>query len=180
MKLGSDKNLDGDEGRSADAGPVNVSSTNPFEEREQTMTRPDHLHHADLEEPVEDLEREEVEKAQETSERSEVEAREEHSFKGTSGSETKSNWWRKEQPSLVKQGKNAMMSSISPWEEQAKSKAMKSSMTSYDERMTSLRTDVLSSSYDHEGLVLRMWTAHRARGMRRARKRFELAIQADV
>ena len=42
---------------------------------------------------------------------------------GTSKSETKSNSRRKEQSSLVKLGKNATMSSISPREEQPSSKA---------------------------------------------------------
>ena len=48
--------------------------------------------------------------------------------------QTKSNKWRKEQPSLVKQSKNAMMSSISPSEEQTSSKAKKSWNSLYDER----------------------------------------------
>ena len=52
-------------------------------------------------------------------------------------SETKSNKWRKEQSSLVKQSKNAMMSSISPREEQTSSKARKSWKSLYDERMVS-------------------------------------------
>ena len=69
-------------------------------------------------------------------------------IKGTSKSEIKSNFRRKKQSSLVKQGKNAMMSSISPREEQPSSKARKSTKTLYDEGMTSLRTDGLSSGYD--------------------------------
>ena len=70
-----------------------------------------------------------------------------------SRSETKSNKWRKEHFSLVKQGKNAMMSSISPGEEQPNSKAKKSWKTLYDECITSLRIEGVSSSYDHPGLV---------------------------
>ena len=70
-------------------------------------------------------------------------------FKGMSKSETKSNKWRKKQSPLVKQSKNAMMSSISPREEQTSSKAKKSSNSLYDERMASLQREGLSSSYDH-------------------------------
>ena len=51
--------------------------------------------------------------------------------------------------SLAKQSKNAMMSSISPKEEQTGSKAKKSWKSLYDERMVSLQTEGLSSSYDH-------------------------------
>ena len=95
----------------------------PFEEGEQTLIRPDHHHHEDPEEPGDELEPEEAEENQGTSERSKVGMRGELLFKGTSKSETKSNMWRQEQSSLVKQGKNAMMSSISPTEEQPSSKA---------------------------------------------------------
>ena len=109
-------NLNGDEGRSAEAGQASETSTDPFEEGEQTLTRPDYHHHADLEEPGEDVGREEVERTEEASERSKFESREELLFKGTSKSETKSNRWRKEQSYLVKQNKNAMMLSISPRE----------------------------------------------------------------
>ena len=70
-----------------------------------------------------------------------------------SKSETKSHKWRKElshpantHSSLAKQSKNA---SISPSEEQTGSKAKKSWKSLYDERMASLRTEGLSSSYDH-------------------------------
>ena len=70
-----------------------------------------------------------------------------------SKSETKSNKWRKEQSSLVKQSKNAMMSSICPREEQTSSKAKKSWKSLYDERMASLQTEGLSSSYDHAGIA---------------------------
>ena len=44
----------------------------PFEEGEQTLILPDYHHHADLEEPGEDFEREEVERTKKSSERSEV------------------------------------------------------------------------------------------------------------
>ena len=53
----------------------------------------------------------------------------------------------------MKQGKNAMMSSISPRVEQTSSKAKRSFKTMYDERMRSLRTDGLSSGYDGLGLM---------------------------
>ena len=122
----SEKNLDGNQARSAEAGSASETPTDFFEEREQTLTRPDLHHHANLEEPGEDLEREEVERTEEATERSEVEAREKMSFKRMFKSETKSNKWGKEQSSLVKQSKNAMMSSISPREEQSSSKAKKS------------------------------------------------------
>ena len=135
MKLRSEKNLDGNRGRSAEA------LTDPFDEGEQTLIRPDF-------EPGEDLEREEVERTEEASERSEVEPRQEVLFRGMSKAETKSNKWRKEQSSLVKR-KNAMMSSVSPSEEQTGSKANKSWKSLYDERMASLQTEGLSSSYDH-------------------------------
>ena len=74
-------------------------------------------------------------------------------FEGTSKSETKSNRWRKEQSSLVKQGKNVMMSSITPREEQPISKAKRSFKTMYDERKRSLQTDGLSSGYEGLGLM---------------------------
>ena len=77
-------------------------------------------------------------------------------FRGMSKSETKTNRWRNElshpantHSSLAKQIKNAMMSSISPSEEQTGSKAKKSLKSLYDERMASLRNEGLSSSYDH-------------------------------
>ena len=58
MKLRSEKNLNGDEGRSAEAGPASDTPTDPFEEEEQTLTPPNYHHHADLEEPGEDFKRE--------------------------------------------------------------------------------------------------------------------------
>ena len=109
---------------------------------EQTLVRPDF-------EPGEDLEREEVERTEEASERSEIEPQEEVLLRGMFKSETKSHKWRKEQSSLAKQSKNAIMSSISPSEEQTDSKAKKSWNSLYDEHMASLRTEGLSSSYDH-------------------------------
>ena len=153
MKLRSEKNRDGEEERDAEAGAANVMPTDPLEKVEQTLFRPDQHHREDLEEPGEELEREENEEFQETSEHSEVGVREELLFKGTSKSETKNNSRRKEQSSLVTQVKNAMMSSISPREDQPKSKAKRSFKIMYEERMTSLRTDGLSSGYDCPGLV---------------------------
>ena len=121
----------------------------PFDEGERTLIRPDL-------EPDEDLEREEVERIEETSERSEVGPREEVLYRGMSKSETKSYKWRKEpsyptstHSSLAKQSNNAMMSSISPSEGQAASKAKRSWKSLYDERMASLQAECLSSSYDH-------------------------------
>ena len=149
MRLRSEKNLDGDQRRSAEAGTASETLVDPFDEGEQTLIRPDF-------EPSEDLEREEVERTEETSERSEVEPREEVLFKGMSKSETKSHRWRGEysnsastHSSLAKQSNNAMMSSISPSEEQPGSKAKKSWKSLYDERMASLPTVGLTSSYDY-------------------------------
>ena len=149
MRLRSEKNLDGDQRRSAEAGTASETLVDPFDEGEQTLIRPDF-------EPSDDLEREEVERTEETSERSEVEPREEVLFKGMSKSEPKSHRWRGEyslsasnHSSLAKQSNNAMMSSISPSEEQTGSKAKKSWKSLYDERMASLPTVGLSSSDDY-------------------------------
>ena len=148
MKLRSEKNLDGNQGRSAEAGPASETLVDPFDEGERTLIRPDF-------EPDEVLEREEVERTEETSERPEVEPREEVLYRGMSKSETKSYKWRKEpshptstHSSLAKQSNNAMMSSMSPGEEQTFSKAKKSWKSLYDERVTSLQARGLSSSYD--------------------------------
>ena len=123
MKLRSEKNLDGNQGRSAEAGPASEALVGPFDEGERMLIRPDF-------EPSEDLEREKVERTEEVSERSEVEPREEGLLRGMSKSETKSHRWRNELShpanthfSLAKQSKNAMMSSISPSEEQTGSNA---------------------------------------------------------
>ena len=43
------KNLDGEEGRNAEAGAANMAPTDPLEEGEQTLIRPDCHHHEDLE-----------------------------------------------------------------------------------------------------------------------------------
>ena len=149
MRLRSEKNLDSDQRRSAETGTASETLVDPFDEEEQTLIRPDF-------EPSEDLEREEVERTEETSERSEVEPREEVLFKGMSISETKSHRWRGEyshsastHSSLAKQSNNAMMSSISPSEEQPGSKAKKSWKSLYDKRMASLPTVGLTSSYDY-------------------------------
>ena len=80
--------------------------------------------------------------------------------------ETKSSRCRKEQSSLVKQGKNVMMSSISPREKQPSLRAKRSFKTMYDERMRSLRTDGLSSGYDGLGLMHSEWNSHLARDRR--------------
>ena len=61
MKLRIEKNLNGEEKRSAETGPASETPTDPFEEGEQTLTQPDYHHHADLEEPGEDFGREEAE-----------------------------------------------------------------------------------------------------------------------
>ena len=148
MKLRWEKNHDGNQGRSAEVQPASETLVDPFDEGERTLLRPDF-------EPDEDLEREEVERTEETSERPEVEPREEVLYKGMSKSETKSNKWRREpshptstHSSLAKQCNNAMMSSMSPSEEQTVSKAKKSWKSLYDERMASLQAEGLSSSYD--------------------------------
>ena len=134
MRLRSEKNLDGDQGRSAEAEPASETLVDPFDEGERTLIRPDF-------EPSEDLGRAEVEGTEEASERSEVEPREEVLFRGMSESETKSHKSRKElshpastHSSLAMQSKNAMMSSMSPSEEQTGSKAKKSWKSLYDER----------------------------------------------
>ena len=41
LKLGSEKNLDGDQGRSAEAGPASEALVDPFDEGERTLIRPD-------------------------------------------------------------------------------------------------------------------------------------------
>ena len=81
MKLRSEKRLNGVEGRSAEARLASGTPTDPFKEGEQTLTRPDYHHHADLEEPGQDFGREEVERTEEASKRSEVEPREELLFR---------------------------------------------------------------------------------------------------
>ena len=137
MKLRTEKNLNGNQGRSADAGAASEALVDPFDEGERTLIRPDF-------EPSEDLEREEVERTEEASELSDVEPREEVLFRGMSKSDTKTHRWRNElshpaitHSSLAKQSKNAMMSSISRSQEQTGSKAKKSWKSLYDERMVS-------------------------------------------
>ena len=100
MKLRSEKNRDGVEEQDTEAGAAYVTPTDPFEEEEQTLIRPDHHHHEDPEEPGEELKPEETEETQETLERSEVGVREDFLFKVTSKSETKISSRRKEQSSL--------------------------------------------------------------------------------
>ena len=51
MKLRNEKNLDGDQGRSAEAGTASETLVDPFDEGERTLIRPDF-------EPNEELERE--------------------------------------------------------------------------------------------------------------------------
>ena len=141
MKLRSEKNLDGNQGRSAEARPASETLVDPFDEGERTLIRPDF-------EPDEVLEREEVERTEETSERPEVKPREEVLNRGMSKSETKSYKWRKEpshptstHSSLAKQSNNAMMSSMSPGEEQTFSKSDGITMgasSTFDRLMTSM------------------------------------------
>ena len=130
-----------------------MTLTSLFEKGEQTLIRPDHHHREVLEDSGNDFEREGIEKPQRSSERSTAKAGFELFFKERSKLETKSNIRRKEQSSLVKQGKNAMMSSINPREQQSISKARKSFKTLYDEHMK-LRTEGLSSGFVHAGLML--------------------------
>ena len=68
-----------------------MTPTEPFEEGEQTLIRPDHYHQEDRQEPDDDLKREKVEKIREILVPSEANAGEKLRFKGTSKSETKSN-----------------------------------------------------------------------------------------
>ena len=89
MKLRSQKNLKGNQGRSAEAGPASEALVDPFDEGERTLIRPDF-------EQSEDLGRAEIERTEEASERSEVEPREEVLFRGMSKSQNKSHKWRKE------------------------------------------------------------------------------------
>ena len=58
MKLRSEKNLNGSQERSAEAGPASEALMDPFEEGEQTLIRPEF-------DPGEDLERKEVERTEE-------------------------------------------------------------------------------------------------------------------
>ena len=127
MKLRSERNLDDNQERSAGAGPVSETTTDPFQEGEQTLTRPYYHHHSVLEEPGEDLEREEIGRTEDTSERSEVEDREKILFKTTSNSEIKSNKWRKQQ-------------------------LLWSNKSLYDECIASLRNEGLPSIHDHPEL----------------------------
>ena len=136
MKIRSEKNLDGNQGRSTEPGPASEALMDPFDEGEQTLFRRDF-------EPGEDLEREKAERTEEASKRSEVEPREEVLFRGTSKSGSKSHKWRKKQSFLVKQSKKAMMSKMCSSEEQTGSKAKKSWKSMYDERMASLQTEGL-------------------------------------
>ena len=69
MKLRIEKNLDGDEGRNAEAGAANVTQTESFGKGEQTLIRSDHHQQEDPQESGNDLEREGVEKPRRTSER---------------------------------------------------------------------------------------------------------------
>ena len=141
MNVRSEKNLDGDEGGNADAEMANVIPPDFFDGGEQTLIRPDRHHHDDLERSVDDSERERIEVSDKTSEHSEANAGEEQSFNGTYKSDTKSDIRRKEQFSLAKQSKNAMMSSISPSKEHFSSKTKMRLKTFYDERKISLQAD---------------------------------------
>ena len=143
-------------------GQVSETLTDSFEEREQTLIRPFYHHHADLEEPGEEFEREEVERMEDASERSEVKPRKELLFRGMSKSETKSNKWRKEQSSLVKQSKNAMMSNICPREERTSSKAKKSWKSVYDERIRHYKLRAYLPVMTFRRQLIRMRTFGRA------------------
>ena len=121
IKLRSEKNLDGEERRSAETRAANMTPTHPFEEGKKTLIRPNCHHHEDLQGSRDDLKREKNEESQKTSEHSEAHTGEKIVFKGTSRSETENSGRRKEQSSLAKQSKNAMMSSVSPREEQSSS-----------------------------------------------------------
>ena len=96
-----------------------MTPTNPFEEGGQTLIRPNRHHHEDLEGSGDGFERDRIEASQKTSERPEADARVELLFKKTSRSEAENSSRRKKQSSLAKQSKNAVMSSLSPREEQS-------------------------------------------------------------
>ena len=130
-----------------------MKPTDPFEVGEQTPIRPDRHHHEFIKGSGDDFERKRIEESQKTSERLDADAGEELLLKGTSRSETVNNSRRKEQSFLAKQSKNAMMSSVSPREEQSISRAKKSLKTSNDEHMISVQTEGLSSGFDHPGLM---------------------------
>ena len=148
--------------------------TDPFEEGEQTLIRPDRHHQEELEEPSDDFEHKELRNLKRPR-RVPRPKQERKSFsKGRPKQERNccsKGHRRKEQSSLVKQDKNAMMSSISLREEQPSSKARKSFKTFYNECMTSLRTDGLSSGYDHPGLMHSERTSHLVRDRKNVRKR---------
>ena len=154
MKLRSEKNLDGNQGRSGETGQASETLTGPFKEGEQTMIRPDYHHHADLEGKSQAMTLNGRKLKERWRSRSVPRSNREKNYcsrecpnqriRVTSG-EKKS--------SLVKQSKKAMMSSISPCEEQTSWKAKKSWKSLYDERMASLQTEGLSSSYDHSEIA---------------------------
>ena len=131
------KNLDGEEGRNAEAGAANMTPTDPLEEGEQTLIGPDCHHHEDLEGSGDDFEPEKKEESEKISEQTEADTGEELVYKGTSRSETENSGRRKKQSSLSKQSQNVTISSISPRVEQSSSRAKTSFKTLYDERITS-------------------------------------------
>ena len=72
IKLRSEKNLDDDEGRKVEAGTASLTQRYLFQEREQTLIRPDRHHDGDLEGSGDDFEPERVEGSGRISERSEA------------------------------------------------------------------------------------------------------------
>ena len=68
MKLRSEKNLDGKEGRKVEAGAASLTQRDLFQEREQTLIRPDRHHHGDLERSDDGFEPERVDGSGRTSE----------------------------------------------------------------------------------------------------------------
>ena len=117
------KKVDSVEGRSAEAGAVNAMQLDPFEE--EMLIQPDHHHHRELERSDGDSEQEKTEGPGRSSELSKAFAGEELLSKSLSKSEARSDTRKKEQPSLTKQSKIAMVSSISPREEKSSSKMKK-------------------------------------------------------
>ena len=87
-------------------------------------------------------------------------------FMGPSMSETKNDIGRVEQSSLAKQSKNAMMSSISPREEESRSKMKKNFKTLFDKRMTLLLTSGLLSILLIWDQFTQTWILHLDRGRR--------------
>ena len=148
MKLRSEKNLDGSQGRSAEVVPVSEALVDPSTKGKKRSS-----------DPTLSQVRTSNGKKSKGRKRPRSVPRSKREKKRCSEqcpnrrlrliSEEKNNhlWSSK--------AKNAMMSSISPSEERTGSKAKKSWKSLYDERMASLRTESLSSNYDYPEITHR-------------------------